>query len=177
MMRCFCWRTKRRPPSSSLQGIVCKQPLLLLRASVPCSFLPFSVTAFCAPAGYFPAAGCRQRDTAAPTLVSVHSYVWSSSVTGIYAWFFDFSPTEVTPSTGATRTYGFSIRCLQALTLAKKQPLPKGAAVIISINRKRYFTSSKSMSVTLSAPPAEAPASPEACCCPASAPAALDAEA
>ncbi len=84
--------------------------------------LSFLVTALCAPAGYYPAAGYRNRTSGALNAVGTDGYAWGSTqstatVTESVALF--IRDAEVTVSgiyADYLRGYGLSVRCLQAFT-------------------------------------------------------------
>ena len=78
------------------------------------------VTACGVPAGYYPATGYRYR-TGEQYGTGTYGHYWSSSgavVTETGVFMLRFYSTAVAPSIEDTRGYGFTIRCLQAFTLA-----------------------------------------------------------
>ncbi len=83
----------------------------------PCSNL--LATAFCAPAGYYPATGYRDTARAGVTTnVSTHGYIKSSSVAGNHGIGPYLTAGEFATGGGLYRGDAMSVRCLQAFTLA-----------------------------------------------------------
>ncbi len=73
------------------------------------------VTAFCAPAGYYPGSGTRHQTTGTTNAVGTTGEWWASGVSGIYGCHIWAAGTGVDPShNDAGRAYGLIVRCLQA---------------------------------------------------------------
>ncbi len=83
---------------------------------------PNLVTAFCAPAGYFPAEGYRHDASGVVTRASTYGHRWmaaghASTPTHAFAFRILSTVGGVEPSGAHYRVTAFSVRCLQAFTL------------------------------------------------------------
>ena len=77
------------------------------------------MTAFRAPAGYYPAAGLRDGTNGGPYWFGQRAYAYSSTAAGLYQLTFFSDATTVIPAqVNQVRVYGRPVRCLQAFALA-----------------------------------------------------------
>ncbi len=86
----------------------------------------FLVTAPRAPAGYYPGSGLSHYPDGSLLYVGTGSCGWTSTVVGTDAVYQHFMQADVRPVVSVPRhAHGFSVRCLQAFTLASPpSPLP-----------------------------------------------------
>ncbi len=78
------------------------------------TFANYGVTWSVITAGFWPAAGHRLSSSGAFASVGSIGYCWSASPYSSNGYYLDFSSGNVNPSSyGATRAYGFSVRCVR----------------------------------------------------------------